>query len=167
MKHRRIRAAGLLLAAAAAQAGCTPPPEAEAGHGAHAHASPAAHVVVHKDASCGCCGEWAEHMRKAGFSVEERVEADMAAVKARVGLPYAMGACHTAEVAGYFVEGHVPAEDVRRLLAERPAARGLTVPGMPIGSPGMDGPQYKGRKDAYEVLLVERNGTTSVYRSYS
>ena len=87
--------------------------------------------------------------------------------RARVGIPQKLGSCHTAVVAGYAIEGHVPAGDIRRLLSEKPKAIGLAVPGMPIGSPGMDGPEYGGRKDAYEVLLVQHDGTTSVYRRYS
>ena len=82
-------------------------------------------------------------------------------VKQRVGIPYGMGSCHTAEVDGYFVEGHVPMADIKRLLRERPDAKGLTVPGMPAGSPGMEVPS--GRVDAYEVILVGRDGSTSVY----
>lgn len=87
--------------------------------------------------------------------------------RARVGIPQKLGSCHTAVVAGHAIEGYVPADDIRRLLREKPKAVGVAVPGMPIGSPGLDGPEYGGRKDAYEVLLVERNGTTSVYRDYS
>lgn len=118
-------------------------------------------LVVHKNPSCGCCGLWIEHMHEHGFAVEVRDVDDMGPVKERVGVPVAMGSCHTAEVAGYFVEGHVPAADVQRLLAERPDARGLTVPGMPLGSPGMEAPD--GRVQPYEVLLVGRDGGTSTW----
>jgi hypothetical protein len=100
-------------------------------------------------------------MRDAGFTVEVRDHADMGPVKQRVGVPYAKGSCHTAEVEGYFIEGHVPAEDVKRLLAERPDARGLTVPGMPAGSPGMELPD--GTVHPYAVELVHRDGSTSEY----
>lgn len=113
-------------------------------------------LVVHKHPSCGCCGLWIEHMRAAGFEVQVQDHADMGPVKARVGVPYAKGSCHTAEIAGYFIEGHVPAEDVKRLLAERPDARGLTVPGMPAGSPGMEVPD--GTVHPYVVELVGRDG---------
>jgi hypothetical protein len=115
-------------------------------------------VVVHKSPSCGCCGSWVEHMRKAGFSVEVRDTDNLEPVKKRLGIPYGKGSCHTAEVGGYFAEGHVPAEDIKRLLTERPAAKGLTLPGMPAGSPGMEMPD--GRVDAYTVELVNPDGST-------
>jgi len=123
-------------------------------------------VEVWKSPTCGCCKGWVEHMEDNGFRVTVHDSGNTNA-RARVGIPQRLGSCHTAIVAGYAIEGHVPAEDVRRLLREKPSAIGLAVPGMPIGSPGMDGPEYGGRKDAYDVLLVERNGTTSVYRSHS
>lgn len=118
-------------------------------------------LLVHKHPSCGCCVLWIEHMREAGFAVDVRDHEDMGPVKQRVGVPYAKGSCHTAEVDGYFIEGHVPAEDVKRLLAERPDARGLTVPGMPAGSPGMELPD--GRTQPYSVELVHQDGRTSEY----
>lgn len=113
-------------------------------------------VVVHKSPSCGCCGEWVEHMRRAGFTVEVRDVDNLDPVKTRVGIPVGMGSCHTAEVDGYFIEGHVPAGDVKRLLTERPAAKGLVLPGMPIGSPGMEHPS--GRSEPYTVMLVTADG---------
>ena len=88
------------------------------------------------------------------------------AVRARLGLDKRYGSCHTALVGGYLVEGHVPAPDVRRLLRDKPKALGLAVPGMPVGSPGMDGPVYGGRRDAYDVLLVQRDGSASVFKAY-
>jgi len=118
-------------------------------------------VVVSKSPTCGCCGLWVEHMREAGFTLEVHNMANMNPVKERVGVPPGKGSCHTAEVAGYFIEGHVPASDVQRLLAERPAARGLTAPGMPMGSPGM--PVAPGHEQAYDVLLVAADGSTGVY----
>lgn len=121
-------------------------------------------VVVHKNASCGCCDGWVSHMRKAGFDVQVRNVDNMSPVKERVGVPYGKGSCHTAEVAGYFIEGHVPASDVKRLLAEKPAAKGLVLPGMPLGSPGMEMPD--GRKQAYTVELVGRDGATSAYAKH-
>lgn len=117
-------------------------------------------VMVYKSEGCGCCDLWVEHLRRAGFTAEVQELPDMAATKERVGIPPTMGSCHTAEVAGYFVEGHVPAEDILRLLAQRPDARGLTVPAMPIGSPGMEVP---GRSEPYEVLLVARDGASTVF----
>ncbi|MDE2413760.1 MAG: DUF411 domain-containing protein [Comamonadaceae bacterium] len=127
-------------------------------------------VEVWKDPSCGCCQDWIDHMQANGFATTVH-ETGNAAVRARLGLPQRLGSCHTALVGGYLLEGHVPAADVKKLLKERPKALGLTVPGMPMGSPGMDGPEYKGRKDAYDVLLVTKNlmnsdVSTRVFTSY-
>lgn len=108
-------------------------------------------VIVHKNASCGCCKLWIEHMQSHGFPVKAADVDDLGPIKERVGVPYGMGSCHTAEVGGYFIEGHVPAADVQRLLAEKPKAKGLAVPGMPIGSPGME---QGDRVDPYQVFLV-------------
>jgi len=121
-------------------------------------------LVVHKSPTCGCCGKWVDHMRAAGFSVEVHDSDNLGPVKEAVGVPYGKGSCHTAQVAGYFIEGHVPAADVLRLLREKPAAKGLTVPGMPLGSPGME--VASGRVDAYDVLLVHADGTTSIFASH-
>lgn len=118
-------------------------------------------VVVHKSESCGCCTLWVEHMQRAGFRVEVRNRDDLGPVKERVGVPPGKGSCHTAEVGGYFIEGHVPADDIRQLLAGRPNARGLTVPGMPLGSPGMEAPD--GRIQPYYVELVGNDGQTTVF----
>jgi hypothetical protein len=118
-------------------------------------------VVVHKTATCGCCKVWVERLRGAGFQVEVRDVDNLNSVKQRVGIPYGMGSCHTAEVGGYFVEGHVPMDDIKRLLRERPDAKGITVPGMPAGSPGMEVPS--GEVQPYEVMLIGRDGTPSVY----
>lgn len=117
---------------------------------------PLPEMVVHKHASCGCCAVWIEHMRQAGFRVSARNEADMSPVKQAAGVPQALGSCHTAQVGGYFVEGHVPAQDVLRLLRERPKAKGLAVPGMPMGSPGMEHPA--GIVQPYAVLLMKDDG---------
>ncbi len=119
-------------------------------------------VVVSKNPNCGCCGRWVEHMREAGFPVEVHDLDNMSPVKERVGVPPGKGSCHTAEVAGYFIEGHVPAEDVKRLLAERPDAKGLVLPGMPAGSPGMELPDG-GSGQSYWVELVARDGTTTAF----
>lgn len=118
-------------------------------------------VTVHKSPTCGCCGLWVEHMQQAGFTVEVIESDEVGAVKERVGVPYGKGSCHTAEVGGYFVEGHVPADDIKRLLAEKPDAKGLTVPGMPLGSPGMEVPD--GRVQRYETELVGRDGGTTTF----
>lgn len=128
---------------------------------APAHTADSSLLVVHKSPSCGCCVAWIEHMRDAGFAVEIHDHDDMGPIKQRAGVPYAKGSCHTAEIDGYFVEGHVPADDVKRLLAERPDARGLTVPGMPAGSPGMELPD--GTVHPYAVELVQHDGSTTEY----
>ena len=123
-------------------------------------------VEVLKSASCGCCIAWGEHMREQGFAVSEKnvslVELNTA--KNEAGLREEHKSCHTAYVDGYVVEGHVPAEDVRRLLTERPDAIGLAVPGMPFGSPGMGEPGPDA--EPYDVLLVKRDGSTEVYSSH-
>lgn len=108
-------------------------------------------VVVWKDPNCGCCGAWVDHMRAAGFPVTVNETADMSPVKERLGVPRLLGSCHTASVDGYVIEGHVPADAVKRLLAERPDAQGLSVPGMPIGSPGMEVPGVA--DEEYDVVL--------------
>ena len=123
-------------------------------------------VEVWKDASCGCCGDWIAHMEQNGFRVTTH-DTGNNAVRARLGLPARLGSCHTALVGGYLVEGHVHADEVHRLLRDKPAALGLAVPGMPIGSPGMDGPVYGGRRDAYDTLLVLRDGSTRVFRRHA
>lgn len=118
-------------------------------------------MVVTKSPTCGCCGAWVEHARKAGFDVEVRDVENPYPIKETLGIPFGKGSCHTAEVGGYFVEGHVPLEDVKRLLAEKPDAKGLVVPGMPAGSPGMEAPD--GHVQPYVVELVARDGSTTVF----
>jgi hypothetical protein len=119
------------------------------------------HVMVHKSPTCGCCMVWVKHLEAAGFSVKTQDSNDMGAIKSRLGVPADKGSCHTAVVGGYFIEGHVPAADIKRLLAEKPDAKGLTVPGMPLGSPGMEVPD--GTVQPYAVELVGRDGKTRVY----
>lgn len=120
-------------------------------------------VQVWKDPNCGCCQDWVIHLEKTGFQVKVHSTGNTEARK-RLGIPEALGSCHTAEVAGYAIEGHVPAQDIVRLLRDKPVAVGLAVPGMPVGSPGMDGAVYQGRKDPFDVLLVGRDGRAAVYR---
>ena len=120
-------------------------------------------VVMYKDPNCGCCGQWAEHLRTNGFSVQEVATRDMAAIKREAGLPPELASCHTARVGGYVVEGHVPAADIRRLLAERPPVVGLSAPGMPLGSPGMEGPHPS---ESYRVLSFEADGRTRVFAEH-
>lgn len=127
----------------------------------------AANVLhVSKDPSCGCCTAWAELMQEAGFAVTttDLPESQLARLKAASGVTPEMASCHTATIDGYVVEGHVPAADIKRLLAERPSAIGLTAPGMPIGSPGM-GPEAT--REAYDVLLIGEEGQTEVFTSYA
>lgn len=125
-------------------------------------------IEVWKTASCGCCHDWVKHMETNGFElkVNNITDAAKSTLRAQLGLAEKYGSCHTALINGYVVEGHVPAKEVRRLLKERPKALGLSVPGMTVGSPGMDGPEYKGRKDPYSVLLVQRDGSSTSYQAY-
>jgi hypothetical protein len=122
-------------------------------------------IQVWKDPNCGCCKDWVAHLEKNGFAANV-VEQGNNAVRKRLGLPQKYASCHTALVQGYVIEGHVPAADIQRLLKEKPQALGLSVPGMPVGSPGMDGPDYGGRRDPYQVLLVQKDGTATVFSSY-
>jgi hypothetical protein len=111
-------------------------------------------ITVHKDPTCGCCSGWVQHLQKAGFDTKVLDTRDLDAVKRRLGVPDDLAACHTAEVAGYIIEGHVPAIALTRFLAEKPNAAGLAVPGMPIGSPGMEG----GQPERYDVVLFGPDG---------
>jgi hypothetical protein len=114
----------------------------------------ASNVLVHKDPNCGCCAGWVRHLKDAGFAVTVEETADLQAVRKRLGVPGDLAACHTAEISGYVIEGHVPASAVRQLLEKRPVAVGLAVPGMPAGSPGMEG----GVPQKYEVVLFGATG---------
>jgi hypothetical protein len=111
-------------------------------------------VAVSKDPNCGCCNGWVDHLRQAGFPVAVTNTADLSSLKGRLGVPENLASCHTAEVSGYVIEGHVPADAIKRLLREKPQAVGLAVPGMPIGSPGMEG----GTPEEYEVVLFGKDG---------
>ena len=117
-------------------------------------------MTIYKDPNCGCCEQWVDHVKQAGFKVTVRDTSDMQTVKASLGVPDALGSCHTARVGAYTIEGHVPADLIKKMLAEKPVGRGLAVPGMPIGSPGME---QGGRKDKYDVLLFDKAGKTKVY----
>jgi hypothetical protein len=119
-------------------------------------------MTVWKSPWCGCCGGWIEHVRASGFAVEVKESEDLDSVKNQAAIPEELRSCHTAMVGGYVIEGHVPAADVERLLAGRPDARGLAVPGMPSGSPGME----NGTIEPYDVLLLNRDGTSEVFSSY-
>ena len=117
-------------------------------------------VTVHRDPNCGCCLGWVQHLQKAGFPTKVLETKDLDAVKTRLGVPNDLAACHTAEVSGYVIEGHVPALALHRFLAEKPYATGLAVPGMPIGSPGMEGE----KPEAYEVILFGPGSRRSYMR---
>ncbi|MDR2186496.1 MAG: DUF411 domain-containing protein [Azonexus sp.] len=123
-------------------------------------------IQVWKDPDCGCCLDWVKHIEKNGFAATILNQGN-AAARARLGLPQEFGSCHTALVQGYVIEGHVPAADILRLLKEQPRALGLAAPGMPVGSPGMDGPAYGGRRDPYQVLLIGKDGAATVFSAYS
>jgi hypothetical protein len=150
-QHRRQLTLSLALAAVALSSrAAAPKPTAE----------------VWTGPSCRCCKDWVKHLEANGFQalVHDGGNSD---ARARLGMPVKYGACHTAAIGGYAIEGHVPAREIHRLLKERPAAIGLSVPAMPRGSPGMDGPAYGNAHDPYEVLLVLRDGSTRVYQSYT
>ena len=122
-------------------------------------APPLPTVTVYKSPSCVCCGRWIEHMKANGFPMVVHDAEDITAHKVRLGVPPAMGSCHTAEVSGYLVEGHVPAADVKRMLAEKPDAKGLVLPGMPQSAPGMDAMI----ESPYDVLLLGNDGRAAIY----
>ncbi len=124
-----------------------------------AMAQPAPLVEVWKSDSCGCCGEWIKHLQKNGFVTKVHSVPDAAPMRRALGIPDRLGSCHTAKVGVYAIEGHVPASDIRKLLAQKPKAAGLTAPGMPQGSPGMDVPD----SPPYEVLLVGEDGRATLF----
>ena len=123
-------------------------------------------LIVNRTVSCGCCGAWVERMISAGFSAQVNFVNDevLRSIKSQLTIPVDLSSCHTATIGSYFIEGHVPAEDIRRLLIETPKAIGLSVPGMPIGSPGME---MGSNKEPFETLLVFENGETEVFNSHT
>lgn len=121
-------------------------------------------IQVYKDATCGCCSIWVDHLRKAGFKATVTDAEDMVAVKTKYGVPQRVRSCHTGLVGGFVVEGHVPAADIQRMLKERPAVAGIGVPGMPIGSPGMEVAGVK--PQAYDVLAFNKAGETRIFASH-
>ncbi len=122
-------------------------------------------IDVYKSATCGCCTEWITHLRANGFKVNAHNVPNTVAYRIKLGVPPSLGSCHTGTIGGYALEGHVPASDIKRLLAEKPRAQGLAVPGMPMGSPGME---VAGEPaDAYDVLLFQADGKSVVYRRYA
>jgi hypothetical protein len=119
-------------------------------------------VTVYKDPGCGCCKSWIQHLIKHGYRVDAKDTPEMTEIKRTLGVPDRLSACHTAVVNGYLIEGHVPAADIARLLKEKPKVAGLAVPGMPTGSPGMEGP----RTQHYQVLSFDKSGKTKIFASY-
>ncbi len=118
-------------------------------------------MTVYKSPTCGCCGKWVDHMEKAGFKVKVEHPEDIGALKAQHGIDAGIKSCHTGIMDGYFFEGHIPADDVKRFLQEKPAnARGLSVPKMPVGSPGMEMGE---KREPYQVLLIQKDGSHQVY----
>lgn len=120
-------------------------------------------VTVYKSPTCGCCKKWISHLKDNGFKVNAYDVQDVAPIKQRSGISPSQASCHTALVGGYVVEGHVPANDIKRMLKEKPDIKGLTVPGMPIGSPGME---QGSRKDPYKVMTINKSGSSKVYAEY-
>jgi hypothetical protein len=120
-------------------------------------------VKVYKSRTCSCCNKWVEHMRTAGFKVEATNVADVGIYKLEYGVPRALASCHTAIVEGYVVEGHVPADDVIKMLRQKPEIKGITAPGMPMGSPGMEGPNAV----SYDVIAFDADGNTSVFATHT
>lgn len=120
-------------------------------------------IEVYKSATCGCCNEWVKHLKASGFTVKTSNVANPSDYRETAGIPNQFGSCHTGMVGAYAIEGHVPASEIKRLLAEKPKAAGLAVPAMPMGSPGMEGP----RKDPFDVLLIQANGRATVYAHYN
>lgn len=156
MRRTSIFALPALLAAACTSADAAAERAADAPSEARADLPT---VLVYKTPTCGCCNGWVEHMRAAGFTVDTRDVSDIMSVKVDAGVPGAMSSCHTAIVDGYVVEGHVPADQIERLLADRPDVVGIAVPGMPIGSPGMEGRS----SEPYQVFSIGRDGTAAVF----
>lgn len=122
-------------------------------------------ITVWKSPTCGCCKDWITYVEKNGFATKVISDGNDQ-IRKKMGVPIQFGSCHTAVIDGYAIEGHVPAREIKRLLAEKPNAVGIAVPAMPIGSPGMDGPEYGSRKDPYDVLLISKNGQSQIYQSY-
>lgn len=123
-------------------------------------------VEVWKTPTCGCCAEWVDHLKENGFTVKVNDVSNTDSFRAALGMPQEYGSCHSARVGGYAVEGHVPADDIKKLLAEKPDAVGLAVPAMPMGSPGMEHPDFPEKRAEYDVLLVKKGGAFTSYTHY-
>jgi len=120
-------------------------------------------IVVYRSPSCGCCGKWVKHLEENGFKVTDKITEDMQKIKSQYGVNKALASCHTAIIDGYVVEGHVPAEDIKAMIQAKPGIKGLSVPGMVTGSPGME---MGGRKDPYQVVAFDKNGKQQLYKAY-
>ncbi len=151
MKQRTL---ALLMGASLSFGAAVASAEAEAEHS----------IQVYKSPTCGCCTDWIKHLEDNGFAVDVTDLNDVTPVKIKAGLTPALASCHTAFVDDYVIEGHVPADDIKRLLSQAPAARGLSVPGMPVGSPGME---MGDRKDPYQVLLFNPEGQTRIFAEHN
>lgn len=121
-------------------------------------------ITVYRSPTCGCCGKWLQHLRDNQFSIEDIVTDDMQSVKQKYGVPAAMQSCHTAVIDGYVIEGHVPVRDIQRMLKVKPKIVGIAVPGMPVGTPGME---MGGRKDPYKVVSFDKEGKFEIFSQYS
>ena len=128
----------------------------------YSKATIAEEIMVYKSPSCGCCKKWVKHLKNQGFDVKTKDMKDVKPIKNKYGVQQKFQSCHTAKVGKYFIEGHVPAKDIKKLLKDKPDIKGLAVPGMPMGSPGMEGH----RKDKYNVIAVDKNNTSFIYSSY-
>ncbi len=149
----------VLIGCSAAQ-----PPQAQSVEAVADQMAVNSELVVFRSPTCGCCHQWIEHMEAAGFTVKDNVTEDMTAIKEQYGVPANLASCHTTIVDGYVVEGHIPAEDVRRLLAEKPDVAGIAVPGMPIGSPGMESGDYV---EPYTVFSFTESGEMAAFAEHS
>ena len=157
-----LAATSLVLASCAAtqETGMTASPEKIAS----AEAALVSEITVFRSPTCGCCGKWIEHAEAAGFQVKDEITEDMSAIKQQYGVPQSLTSCHTTIVGDYVVEGHIPAEDVQRLLTEKPDVAGIAVPGMPIGSPGMESGDYT---EPYTVFSFTESGETATFAEHS
>ncbi|MDB9527904.1 DUF411 domain-containing protein [Oscillatoria sp. CS-180] len=155
-----------LVSTGIAATGCSlvPDPNAQPGTDAAEQVAMTSEITVYRSPTCGCCGLWIEHMEAAGFTVKDNLTEDMTAIKEQYGVPANLASCHTTIVDGYVVEGHIPAEDVQRLLAEKPDVAGIAVPGMPIGSPGMEAGDYV---EPYTVFSFTESGETAAFAKHS
>jgi hypothetical protein len=122
-------------------------------------------ITVYKTPSCGCCHDWISHLQKNGFEVLAHDVPDTSPYRSKLGVPKELASCHTGVIDGYALEGHVPAEEIKKLLVEKPKARGLSVPGMVVGSPGMETDGT--RRDAFDVVLFDDAGLRKVYKHYA